>query len=55
MLTQMDKCLVALLLAGANVARTRYDIDFGLTDQMASDIIGFVTAAAVWLIPNKAK
>lgn len=53
MLTAADKFLVALLLAGANVVRSRYDIDFGLTDQMAADIVGFVIAGVVWLVPNK--
>lgn len=55
MLSASDKFFVALLMAGANVLRSRYDIDFGLTDQMAADIIGFVTAGLVWLIPNRAK
>jgi hypothetical protein len=53
MFSAADKFFVALLLAGANVVRSRYDIDFGLTDQMAADIVGFVMAAAVWLVPNK--
>lgn len=53
MITAFDKFLVAILMVGANAIRSRYDIDLGLTDQMASDITGFLTAALVWLVPNK--
>lgn len=53
MLTPADKFLIALLMAGANAIRSRYDLDFGLTDQMAADIVGFLTASLVWMVPNK--
>lgn len=53
MLTAADKFWVAVLIAGANVVRTRYNIDFGLDAGMASDLVGGITAAFVWLVPNK--
>ena len=53
MISTADKFFIALLMAAANVVRSRYDIDFGMTDQMAADIVGFATAALVYLIPNR--
>lgn len=54
MLTVADKFLVALLFLAANAIRSRYGIDFGLTDQMANDLVQGLGALFVWLIPNKA-
>ena len=54
MLSTMDKFWAALLIAAANVFRSRYGLDFGLDAQMANDIIGGLTAAVIWAVPNKA-
>jgi hypothetical protein len=53
MLTIADKFFVAVLFLAANAARSRYGIDFGLTDQLASDLVQGIGAALVWLIPNR--
>jgi len=53
MLTASDKFFVAVLFLAGNVVRSRYGIDFGLTDQMANDLVQGVGAAFVWLWPNK--
>lgn len=54
MLTTMDKFWAAVLIAGANIVRSRYGIDFGLDAQMANDLISGLTAAVIWAVPNKA-
>lgn len=52
-MTAYDKCFAAILMAAANAVRSRYGLDFGLDPQMASDIVGGLTAGLVWLVPNK--
>jgi len=53
MLTIADKFWVAVLFLLANVIRSHYGIDFGLTDDMAAALVQGVGAAFVYLIPNK--
>lgn len=55
MRTTATKFWVALLLVTANVVRTRFDIDLGIDERLASDIVGYLVAGAVWLIPNRPK
>jgi len=47
------KFWACFLIMTANAIRSRYGIDFGLDDQMANDIIGYLATAAVWTFPNK--
>lgn len=54
MLTTADKFWVALLFLGANVIRSKYGIDFGMSDDIAAGLVQGAGAAFVWLIPNKA-
>lgn len=54
MLTTADKFWIAALFVGANVIRSQYGIDFGLTDDIAANLIQGIGAALVWAIPNKA-
>lgn len=53
MLTTMDKFWVAALFVAANVIRSKYGIDFGLTDDIAANLIQGIGAALVWVWPNK--
>lgn len=52
-LTVAAKFWVAILFLVANAARSRYGIDFGLDDKMASDLVQGIGAALVWFVPNK--
>lgn len=54
MISTADKFFIALLFLAANAARSRYGIDFGLTDAMASDLVQGLGAALIWFVPNKA-
>ncbi len=53
MLTGADKFWIAALFLAANVVRSKYGIDFGLTDDMAANLVQGAGAALVWLVPNK--
>jgi hypothetical protein len=53
MLTTADKFWVAILFLGANIARSKYGIDFGMSDDMAASLVQGVGAAFIWFIPNK--
>jgi hypothetical protein len=53
MLTTADKFWVAALFVVANIVRSKYGIDFGLTDDLAANLIQGVGAAMIWLVPNK--
>mgnify|MGYP007071582879 CR=1 FL=1 len=53
MLTNSDKFFVAVLVLGGNAVRSRYGIDFGVTDQLAYDIVNGIAAGLIWLCPNK--
>lgn len=50
-----NKFWVAILMVAANAVRARYDINLGLDEQMASDIVAGIGAALVWFVPNKVK
>jgi hypothetical protein len=47
------KFWVAVLILGANALRSRYGIDIGLDEQIASELVAGVTAAFVYLVPNR--
>jgi len=47
------KFWVAVLILGANGIRSRYGIDMGIDDQLASDLVSGVAAAFVYLVPNR--
>lgn len=53
MLSSADKFWVAILFLAANVVRSKYGIDFGLSDDMAASLVQGVGAAFIWFIPNK--
>lgn len=53
MLTTADKFWVAILFLAANMVRSKYGIDFGLSDDMAASLVQGVGAAFIWFIPNK--
>lgn len=55
MLSQYDKFWVAVLILIANVLRSRYDLDFGMTDELATALVNGFGAFLVYLVPNKAK
>lgn len=55
MITVADKFWIAVLFLIANILRSKYNIDFGLTDPMAASLIQGIGAAFIWLIPNKKK
>jgi hypothetical protein len=48
-----NKFWVALLIVAANAIRSRYNIDIGIDDQLAGDLVGGVGAMLVYLVPNK--
>lgn len=54
MLTTADKFWIAALFVGANVIRSKFGIDFGLTDDIAANLIQGIGAALVWFVPNRA-
>lgn len=53
MLTTADKFWVAALFVAANIVRSKYGIDFGLTDDIAANLIQGIGAGLIWLVPNK--
>lgn len=55
MISAYDKFFIAVMILAANAVRSRYGIDFGLDEQLASDLISGIAAAFVWLVPNKAR
>lgn len=55
MRTTATKFWAALLIAVANSINSRYGIDFGIDDKLATDIVAYVIAGAVWVFANKPK
>lgn len=48
-----NKFWVAVLILGGNAVRSRYGLDMGLDEQLASDLVSGAAAAFVYLVPNK--
>jgi hypothetical protein len=49
------KFWVALIMAIVGFSRSYSGVDLGVDDATANAIVGAVTAALVWIIPNKPK
>lgn len=49
-----NKFWVAILMAGAAYIRQRYGMNLGLDEATATGLVGVVTAALVYVVPNKA-
>jgi hypothetical protein len=53
MFTSYDKFLVALIMAGVEFARARFDVDLPIDEATANGLAGLLTAVLVYLTPNK--
>lgn len=54
MFSRYDKFWAALIMAMAAFVRSYSGVDLGVDDATANAIVAAITAAIVWLIPNKA-
>ncbi|WP_419913371.1 hypothetical protein [Hoeflea sp.] len=48
-----NKFIVALLMMAGNGIRSHYGVDLGVDEAMATSLAGGITAALVWLVPNR--
>lgn len=52
-MARYNKFWVAVVILGGNAVRSRYGLELGIDDQLASDLVSGLTAAFVYLVPNK--
>lgn len=53
MFTSYDKAIASLVMAALYLAKNLLGINLGLSPEMEGQLAMFITALAVWLIPNK--
>lgn len=53
MFTSIDKALVALVMGALYLLNSFGGIDFGISEEAVTGLIGVLTPILVWLIPNK--
>lgn len=54
MISPYRKFYVAILILIANVLRSKFDIDFGMTPELATALINGIGAYFIYRVPNSA-
>jgi hypothetical protein len=53
-MSMYNKFIVAMIMAGAGWLRQRYGLNLGMDESLATGLVGMLTAALVYAVPNKA-
>jgi hypothetical protein len=53
MISKYDKAIVALVMAVLGIAAQATGLNFGLDEATVTTIVGLVTSALVFIVPNK--